>query len=383
VINLSNELAHMQIGTLRGAFYDPLPTDWKIPAMLQDNVRNFGDSLRLGKAEYDLAVDNWLLHKMVGTSETAVTALDSAWLGLLQDVLHAVIYRDEKGPSSRARLRPDGTVVLQGAVLLLVESKADAKDLRPDDLTRKLFPEAVRVFPRQSQSTVGVLMSPTHASLYEIKLVNGAFEAVSLAAYTVSNVVDRMRFITDIVKLCRWFITVKSPNSNFHLMPNIRTRTPNGHFVTWTADGLLKEYSAPIREGMLANIATVYALKLPNVEWGSIVNDSMVNISRVGVELRCAVHADLITRQEAIDGVRAALDQLHEAGWAHCDVHAGNVFVTSDGVVFLDDLEYLVRADGNIIAHNLRLPHGTVPPTNPCELDDLQFKAFRADVLVI
>ena len=350
--------------------------------MLPENVQRYPGSLQLGCAEYELAVDNWLAHKMVGASEAAVTALDGHWLGLLQDTLHAVIFRDQRGPSSRARLRPDATVVLNNAVLLIVESKASAVDLHENDLTRKLFPEAARVFPKGSQSTVGVLVSPSHAYLYEIKLVVGSFQAVQLAAYTVSNMVDRLRFITDILKLCRWFITVEGPNTQFHLMPNVRTRTPNGHYVTWTCDGLVKEYTAPIRDGMLTNIAAVYALRLANVEWGTVVTDSTVNISRVGVELRYALRANQVTRQQAMDGVRAALNQLHAAGWTHCDVHIGNVFVASDGIVFLDDLEYLTRTDGTIIEHDLRLAHDAVP-TGPVHLDELQFERFCAELLLM
>lgn len=380
---LHDQLHQIRIGTLSEAFETPLPPELKIPVMLQENVQWSPDSLQLGRAEYELGVDNWLAHKMVGTSETAVTAVDNHWLGVLQDVLHAVIYRDQRGPSSRARLRPDGTVVINGAVVLIVESKVLATDLDPEDLTRKLFPEAARVFPKQSQSTVGVLMSPTHAYLYELKLVTGPFQAVQLAAYTVSNIADRLRFITDIVKLCRWFITVVGPNSSFHLLPNIRTPTPNGHFVTWTADGLIKEYTRPIRDGMLDNIAAVYALQLENVEWGAMLNDCTVNISRVGVELRHALQTGLITQQQAMDGVRAALNQLHEAGWAHCDVHTGNVFVTSDGVVFLDDLEYLTPTNGDIIDHDLRLPHGTIAPTNAEQLDELQYGMFCAEVQLL
>jgi hypothetical protein len=381
-ISFHNVLGQMQIGTLGGAFETPLPHGWKMPVMLLENVQRFAGSLQWGCAEYELAVDNWLAHKMVGTSEAAVTALDGHWLGLLQDVLHAVIYRDQKGPSSRARLRPDGTVVLKDAVILIVEAKADVRDLNANDLIRKLFPAAVRVFPNQSLSTVGVLMSPTHAYLYEIRFTAGSFVAVELAAYTVSNIADRLRFITDIIKLCRWFITVQGPTSHFHLMPNVRTRTPNGHYVTWTANGLLKEYSLPIRDGMLDNIAAVYELHLANVEWGNLVNNSIVNISRVGVELRHALQTNQITREQAIGGVRAALDQLHAADWAHCDVHSGNVFVTSEGVVFLDDLEYLAKTNGTIIEHDLRLAHGTVP-TSPQNLDELQFEVFCADLLLM
>lgn len=57
------------------------------------------------------------------------------------------------------------------------------------------------------------------------------------------------------------------------------------------------------------------------------------------------------------------------------------MFVASDGIVFLDDLEYLTRANGVIVEHNLRLAHEAVP-TDPVQLDELQFERFCAELLL-
>ena len=82
-----------------------------------------------------------------------------------------------------------------------------------------------------------------------------------------------------------------------------------------------------------------------------------------------------ITRDAVVNGVRDALNQLHEKGWAHCDVHMDNVFVSTDAshTVFLGDLEYLVRTDGCVIPHNLRLASAAPDSFTPVELDELQF----------
>jgi len=78
-----------------------------------------------------------------------------------------------------------------------------------------------------------------------------------------------------------------------------------------------------------------------------------------------------------VAGVRAALDQLHGAGWAHCDVHLGNVLVSTDTyTVVLDDLEYLVRLGDQIIPHNFLLPSDATYPSTPLELGERQFEVF-------
>ena len=341
-----------------------------------------------GTAEYGTSVDTWLEHRLVGESEATVTGLDGNWLALLQDVLHATILRDQHDPSSKTALRPDATLLIEEAVFCKVESKARAQDLRVEELTGKFFQGATRVFPRGSMSVLGILTSPSSCRMFKITFdaVTRSFQAVPLAQYTVGLLPDRVRFITDIVKLCRWFITIDGPNRGFHLRPNVRTATPNGHHITWTASGLLKQYRADAERlpAMLLNITAVYQLRLANVEWGAVLPNKDVLITRVGVTLRTAILSELVSRQQAIAGVRAGLDQLHNAGWAHCDLHLDNVFVSmDDNSVFLNDLEYLARTDGPLVPHNYRLSAHTAVPNNPQELDELQFAEFEAAVYTI
>ena len=382
VVDFGARVQQHAVGSLEEAFAQPL--DFMIPTGNAALVRDYPATFELGMGSFGLSMDSWLEHKVVGDSEVAVTTLDGSWLGLLQDVFHAAILRDEKDVSSRAYLRPDATALFRNAVGLKIEAKAKAVDLRSDDLTRKLFPDAYLVFPIGSLSIVGALTSITQCELIKISYNENtrAFETAPLGQYTVSILPDRVRFITDIVKLCRWFVTITG--TRFHLTPNVRTRTPNGHFVTWNSNGLVKEYkTAGLRPHLLANIATVYDLRLANVEWGHVdeANNTVV-ITRLGHTLQTALAENYVTRQDVVDGVRAALDQLHGAGWAHCDVHLGNVFVSTDThTVFLDDLEYLVRHDGEIIPHNLRLPSDAPVPSTPVELDERQFEAFSGVIM--
>ena len=137
------------------------------------------------------------------------------------------------------------------------------------------------------------------------------------------------------------------PHKSFHLVPSVRRRSPNGHHVTFTADGILKEFKS-INAQVFEYIRLVYEAKLLNVEWGRICGEKSILIMRLGVQLRTALANGSTTREVAIASVRAGLDQLHQLGLAHCDVKVGNVFVDFNGVVFLDDIEYLTPVHSSL-----------------------------------
>lgn len=88
-------------------------------------------------------------------------------------------------------------------------------------------------------------------------------------------------------------------------------------------------------------IGAIYDLKLQNVEHGR-VNCSSVTITRVGSQLKDAMRARHLSREKVYEQVKSAVQQLHEHGYAHCDICVDNIFVDSQedgGNVFLGDLE--------------------------------------------
>lgn len=88
-------------------------------------------------------------------------------------------------------------------------------------------------------------------------------------------------------------------------------------------------------------IGAIYDLKLQNVEHGR-VNCSSVTITRVGYQLNDAMRARHLSREKVYEQVKTAVQQLHEHGYAHCDICVDNIFVDSEedgGNVFLGDLE--------------------------------------------
>lgn len=70
----------------------------------------------------------------------------------------AQIHLDQKDLSSRANLRPDGTVMVNGALAMKIEMKASSNELAgaEGELLSKLFPAASNVFPRTSQCCLGI-----------------------------------------------------------------------------------------------------------------------------------------------------------------------------------------------------------------------------------
>jgi len=88
-----------------------------------------------------------------------------------------------------------------------------------------------------------------------------------------------------------------------------------------------------------------------------------------------------LTKDTMILQVKEGLDELHSIGLAHCDISVSNVLIDDNGVVFLDDLEYLTPIN-NPAPHHTRLPVGATAEQveNAQRLDDFQFQVFKTEV---
>lgn len=110
---------------------------------------------------------------------------------------------------------------------------------------------------------------------------------------------NRVSFLVDLFKVCRWLAAVNGPNSDFHLVPNVRVKTRNDHHITWTKAGILKEFdhTRDMTEAV-KRIGQVYEKKLRHVEHGMVRNDRSIIITRVGVLLTLANMENLgLTRE--------------------------------------------------------------------------------------
>jgi hypothetical protein len=390
-IEMRSIVANHRVATFTDALAEPLP--FRIPVVQIRLVNEFPDVFVHGTAEYQSSVDCWMEHQQVGESEVAVTSLDSNWINVIQKCVQIAILRDQHDPSSMPYLRPDATLQRQGATFMKVESKPSPLALPSarEELVGKFYRGATEVFPQGSMSMLGILTTPTQIELHRITYDNhfNRFDTVLIREYDVSAVGGRLSFIVDIFKLCRWVASITSPNQVFHLVPNLRTETPNHHHITWCAQGLMKEYritsaNAARFSVMLQRMEQVYNATLPHVEWGRrIVDTNNIMITRIGRRLRLCIMNGTVSRQQAISEVELGLQELHKLGFAHCDVWIENVFVDQNNVVFIDDLEYLVPLQDPPIAHNYRLPAGAVIPTTGLDLDKAQFLAFQATIATL
>ncbi len=211
------------------------------------------------------------------------------------------------------------------------------------------------------------------------------YSAKVLKEYKVRDLSDRVSFLVDLMKVCRWMASITGSNSNFHLIPDVRSRTNNDHHITWTVEGIYKEFDH--RRDMsqaVMYIDQVYTHVPPllHVEYGRVIDSHSIMISRIGNRLTRSNMTKLgLTTVMVIAQVLLGLQELHNIGLAHCDVSVNNVFIDDGGVVFLNDLEYLTPIN-DPVPHYTRLPVGVTADQvqNARHLDELQFQLFSADV---
>lgn len=79
------------------------------------------------------------------------------------------------------------------------------------------------------------------------------------------------------------------------------------------------------------------------------------------------------------------MKELHDLGFAHCDLKLFNVFIDSrTGEVFLDDLEYLTQLD-DPLPHITNLPIGVTEDRVHCarDLDHYQLEAIKSVIMTM
>jgi hypothetical protein len=243
---------------------------------------------------------------------------NSDFLKIFDNCCGFSVFRDQRDPSSVIRLRPDDTIMSNGAVLLKNEAKADLRDaeVAKDELTKKMAKEALRIFPENSQSIIGMTTFPERIHLYSIDydLTHSNFNSTLLKAFDMRQLNERVNFVQDMFKLAQWMSTVHRAQSPFHLIHGVRQETPNGHHITWTKDGICKElkmhgtYSTRhgelVMKEKLRRIKQVYEARFQNVEWGTVKPPNFVMVARVGFMLSTALSADMINKEQAISDIR-------------------------------------------------------------------------------
>jgi hypothetical protein len=330
--------------------------------------------------EYDFVTDVFLQHRLLSmSSEVAVVALDTEWQIVLKLIADVVVHFDEHDPSSKPRLRPDATGMLNSMLMWKCEAKSSLVEMVANsvDLVKKMHKTAFKLFPAECSEIPSWLSCNE-----EIQLVGIRYDTTTkrytqriVKQYRVSEMAGRVEFISDLFKMVIWMLSQGQPLERFHLVPGVRKQTPNGHHVTLTESGLLKEFK-PDRLPHMQLLKQLYAFKLPNVEWGE-TNCTSVTITRVGSRLRDVIESRGMGRDQVWEEVKLGVRQMHANGIAHCDICVDNIFVESvedGGKVFLGDLEYCRPVDAPAPTDLRRSDRRA---RTAAELDELQLEALK------
>ena len=222
-VSMADKVESFKNTSLDAVLTEPLP--FKIPVTDIEWVTKFPDSLCLGRAEYTYAVDTWLERKGLFVSETSVTSLDQTWINVVCFCLRgSVLYLNQHDPSSAVRLRPDTTIMKDGALLLKGEAKLNATEVESacEQLRNSFFPESIRCFPLHSRAVIGVVTCNVSAVIFKVSRLNGQSLLNLHRHYNLQNTSDRLAFIVDIFKVLRWMASVTFPVSAFHMIPSVR-----------------------------------------------------------------------------------------------------------------------------------------------------------------
>ncbi|RQM21907.1 hypothetical protein B5M09_013867 [Aphanomyces astaci] len=296
------------------------PLGFKISTMNPEYVSKWPNSFTEGQAEYGPAIDVFIEHRLLSTTATAVAALDAMWFTLVVRLGGCAVLQDKThGASSRPGTRPDAIFLKHDVLVGTCETKAYQKDLciATKELAEKMADDAFRVFPKGMTSIPAWATSSTSIELHQLSYLPAAktYTTTLLKCYDVSNFDGRHKFVVDVFKVLKWVCAIQKPNMLMHLFPQVRTKTSNGHYVTWLKEGLVKEFG----EGAAIDMAVVeriYNAPLEHVERGRRSGTS-VTITSIGQRLQSALGEFQGKRDLIIHQVKQALEELQLGSWTN------------------------------------------------------------------
>ena len=290
------------------------------------------------------------------------------------------VFEPKKDASSQISLRPSFTGMYQDTLVV----KGEAKILRSQiptaikEIISKFHSTAYLLFPKYCPQLPGFASCRDQISLHSISF-NGhdrVFCEQPVNIYDTSNAFVRLMFIQDIFRIAIWIVSQIGPIQGFHLVPDVRIVTRNGHHITFGANGILKEFKDVKRVSMDV-IRTIYLANLPNVEQGHI-NGLSITITSIGRRVADALTAGYVTKEQVFSQTQVAVNQLHSLGFAHCDICLENIFVNVEtGVVFLGDLEYCRPMDQEP-PEGLRRSDNSA--RRACDLDTIQLEKLKDEL---
>jgi hypothetical protein len=246
-------------------------------------------------------------------------------------------------------------------------------------LAEKFQGKAFETFPRSTRSIIGICTCESLAKIFKISFnfPLRKFESALFpdAVYRIQHIQDRVKFLVDLLKLLKWISTVSQPVKNFHLVPNVRTKTSNNQYITWNGSSIVKEFKG--KKVDLKYISQMYERRFPNVEFGKVLRTTLptLRIDRIGRRLKDTI-IEGFSKQTALKHVEAGIQQLNTLGLGHGDISVNNILVDDVGVAFLNDLEYSAPLD--FAVENERRP-----PNSSSVMTIAEFDRFRFDELKV
>ena len=319
----------------------PLP--FKLPVINMRHVLEYPDILEFGEAEYLTCVDSWI--ECFGgctKSDFTVAANDVLWQNMLRAVCRRLTVRYNATDSLNETYCPSAfSAMYKGMMVMRGEATWDCKYQHKivKEMIDRFHPSAIFLFPQVCMEIPVVATSLEGAAIHRIYCESGVFHEEVVKTFQFLTEQGRVEFACDIMKLALWIQGLQERIDPFHLMPDMRTKTRAGNFITLKKCHLTKVFHTGDFSSAVQHINKVYAAKLPNVEQG-LVHRASITITRVGWRLEQAISNHNLTQESAVTGVTRAVQQLHAIGIAHCDLLLENVFVDLiSGTVFVGGLD--------------------------------------------
>ena len=194
---------------VRAAFCSDL--QYKIAVTKLKYVREFPNVFEYGESQYGVAVDSLLEHLLVGNvglAEVTTTSRNADFLKIFDACCGYQLFRDQHDPSSVGALRPDDTLMFNGAMVFRNEAKGDLrlKLMAEGELTDKLDEGAIKLFPANSQTIFSMTTFPNSIHIYalDFDLASNEFTITHLQGFDMRLLPERVRFVQAVFKIAQW-----------------------------------------------------------------------------------------------------------------------------------------------------------------------------------
>ncbi len=204
-----------------------LQLNYKIALHSNRYVDKYPIIFEQGSCEYSSNLDHLLDHWISGTDAAATIGRDYFFLSIFKNCCDCAVLRD----------RNHITVMRCGAIVCIVEawSPHAETDLIFDSINDKYNKNAALSFPQYQKSIFSFATFTDLIVLYQLTYssTNQNFERSELQQFDMKLLDERVAFVQCLLKICQFIVGVKCPNKPFHLAPGHKTKTTNGHNVTW------------------------------------------------------------------------------------------------------------------------------------------------------